>query len=77
MSRYYFHLKDGRTILDAEGVELSSLIEARKTAITNSGEVLRDGADQCLWAGEPWKMWVTDAPNGEGNVLFTLNFSAS
>jgi hypothetical protein len=77
MSRYYFNLKDGRTSLDDEGVELASLDEARKMAIHHSGEVLRDGAAESLWMGQPWSLWVTDAPNGGGKTLFTLRFSAS
>ena len=77
MSRYYFNLKDGRTSLDEEGVELATLQEARNMAIRNSGEVLRDGAGQSLWSGEPWSLWVTDAPNGGGKTLFTLRFPAS
>ena len=77
MPRYFFNVKDGRTILDEEGVELSSLAEARNAAIVNSGEILRDGAAAALWNGEPWFMWVTDAPNGEGMTLFTLRFSGA
>jgi hypothetical protein len=76
MSRYYFHVKDGSTTLDADGVELHSLQAARNMAIESSGEVLKDGASEALWGGECWVMWVTDEPNGAGHTFFTLRFSA-
>jgi hypothetical protein len=77
MPRYYFHVKDGYTSLDAHGVELKSVREARDAAVVHSGEVLRDGASEHLWSGEPWLLWVTDQPNGKGKTLFRLNFSAA
>lgn len=77
MPRYYFNLRDGRTVLDNEGVEFPSVAEAKRAAVVNSGEVLLDGASDGLWSGEPWTMWVTDAPNGRGKTLFTLRFSGS
>jgi hypothetical protein len=76
MPRYYFNLKDGRQSLDHEGSELADIQAARKEAVSLSGAVLRDGAGASLWAGEPWKLWVTDEPGGKGNTFFTLNFSA-
>jgi hypothetical protein len=76
MTRYYFNVQDGRTTLDNEGHELASLTQARNLAIEHSGEILKDGASDTLWTGEPWCMWVTDAPNGGGRTLFTLKFSA-
>jgi hypothetical protein len=76
MALYYFNFKDGHTTLDHEGVDLPSLAAARNMAIENSGEILRDGSSETLWSGTPWKLWVTDAPDGGGNTLFTLRFSA-
>ena len=77
MPQYYYNIRDGRTILDNEGVELPDLAAAREMAILNSGEILKNGAGPAMWAGEPWRMWVTDAPNGGGKTLFTLTFSAT
>lgn len=76
MPRYYYHVHDGRTTLDDEGVELADLKAAREMAILNSGEILKNGAGPAMWAGEPWRMWVTDGPGGGGKTLFTLKFSA-
>jgi uncharacterized protein DUF6894 len=59
--RYYFNVKDGKVILDAEGTELHDLEAARKMAVTVAGETLRDGAGESLWNGSPWEMWVTEA----------------
>jgi hypothetical protein len=75
MARYYFNVRDGHIILDDVGAELPSSANARNLAIEQSGEILKDGASDMLWGGEPWRMWVTDAPNGGGEALFTLKFS--
>jgi hypothetical protein len=75
--RFFFHLKDGHTSLDADGTELPDIVAARKAALRLSGEILRDGADDELWSGTPWWLWVTDQPNGEGQTFITLQFSAS
>jgi hypothetical protein len=77
MPRYYFHLKDGRESLDTDGTELPDVDTARNKAVTFSGEVLRDGGGKTLWAGEPWRLWVTDEPTGKGQTFFTLKFSAA
>jgi hypothetical protein len=59
--RFYFHVKDGSTILDDEGSEFPSVEAVKNNAIRASGEMLR-GLDHDLnfWSGEPWKLWVTD-----------------
>jgi hypothetical protein len=32
MARYYFHLRDGETILDGEGIDLPDLVAERRSA---------------------------------------------
>ena len=78
MARYYFHFEDGKVVLDNTGSECDNLTAAQHEAVRASGEFLRDGADDAvgLWNGKPWRMWVTDKPNGEGKTFFTLRFSA-
>jgi putative transposase len=49
MTRYYFNVKDGKTLLDNEGHECATLAEARKLAIEHSGEILKDGASDLTW----------------------------
>ena len=76
MSRYYFNVRDGRTMFDDDGIELPTLAAARDQAIEYSGDLLKDGAAASLWTGEPWCMWVTDAPGGGGkNSLHAQIFS--
>lgn len=76
MPRYYFNVKDGVTLLDDEGHEVDDLAAARREALVSAGEMLAN-SDGHFWTGEPWCMWVTDQPNGDGKTLFTLQFSAS
>src|SRR3954464_12444336 len=77
MALYYFHLKDGVTILDSEGCDLPDLAAVRCAAIATTTEVLGGiKAGPAFWSGEPWKLWVTDEPNGAGATLLTLQFAA-
>jgi len=72
MPRYFFHVIDGREIIDNQGSELASLNEARVEAIQLAGAILRDEGDK-FWNGEEWHMDVTDA---SGQSVLKLHFSA-
>jgi hypothetical protein len=78
MPRYYFHLEDGQVVLDDTGLELCDIAAAKSEALLTSGELIKDAsrATATLWNGTPWRMWVTDNPNGEGKTFLTLRFSA-
>jgi hypothetical protein len=72
MPRYFFHVVDGRDIIDTDGTELSGLREARAEAIRTAGAILRDEGDR-FWDGTEWEMNVTDA---SGQSVLKLRFSA-
>lgn len=72
MPRYFFHVVDGRALIDAEGVELTGVDEARKEAIRTAGQMLAD-AGKKFWKGKDWQMTVADAA---GDSVLTLRFSA-
>ena len=72
MPRYFFHVIDGRDIIDSEGTELADLRQARIEAIHLAGSILRDEGDK-FWKGEEWHMNVTDA---SGLSVLKLRFSA-
>ena len=77
MPRFYFHISHGGTSLDSDGFDFPDLDAAKDEAIRCSGEMLRGlkhGPE--FWSGTPWRLWVTDQPNGEGRVVFTLEFAA-
>jgi hypothetical protein len=74
--RYYFHVRDGESLLDEEGVELAGMDAVREEAIQSSGDLLKREHGPNFWTGEPWKLWVTDQPNGDGNTVLMLTFSA-
>jgi hypothetical protein len=79
MQRYYFHLENGQILLDDTGVELRDIATAEIQALRASSELFKAGprVTATLWNGTPWRMWVTDKPNGEGKTFFTLRFSAT
>lgn len=72
MPRYFFHVRDGTTILDTEGTELPDIYTAQEQAIRTSGEILRDMGAR-FWDGTEWRMEVNDEQKA---CLFVLRFSA-
>jgi uncharacterized protein DUF6894 len=74
MQRYYFHLENGQILLDDTGVELRDIAAAQNQALRASSEMFKAGprVTATLWNGTPWRMWVTDKPDGEGKICFTL-----
>jgi hypothetical protein len=75
MPLYFFHVDDGNTFLDDEGVQFPDLKMAREEAVRACGDMLRDGAPRNLQDGKSCRLWVTDKPNGEGATLLSLTVS--
>jgi hypothetical protein len=76
MPRYYFNIQDGQTMLDDEGMELDDMQAVKEEAVKSSTDLLKGLQGPEFWSGEPWKLWVSDQPNGGGNTVLTLTFSA-
>ena len=72
MPRCFFHVIDGREIIDSVGTVLPSLGEARAEAMRTASAILRDKGDE-FWSGTEWHMNVTDAG---GQPVLKLRFSA-
>ena len=72
MPRYFFHVHDGQSFSDEDGVELGGIDEARDQAVVAAGEALRDKGGK-FWKGGEWFMRVVDE-NGE--TVCRLRFSA-
>jgi hypothetical protein len=72
MPRYFFHIHDGKEFMDEDGTVLSGDDEARSHAIFTAGQFLQD-AGMTFWAGEGWRLWVTDE---QGDVVCSLKFTA-
>ena len=73
MSRYFFHVMDGRASVDTEGTEFSTLNEARAQALHTAGMILRD-QDASSFKSTEWHMTVADEA---GDTVFSLRFSAN
>src|SRR5918993_3899589 len=71
MPRYFFHVIDGRDIIDHDGTEFPNLRTARAEAIRLAGAILRDEGD-AFWKGEEWQLNVTDL---SGQSVLKLRFS--
>ena len=74
--RYYFHVKDGRTAFDDEGMELPDIAAVKEEALLSSADLIKAGVGPRFWTGEPWTIFVTDQPNGGGNTVLLLAFTA-
>jgi hypothetical protein len=74
--RCFFHVSYGKMAWDSEGIELETVAEARSAAVKLAGALLSDIDDGRLWRGTPWRLWVTEGPNGSGNTVVALSFVA-
>ena len=72
MARYFFHRVDGHVDPDQEGLELSSLADARYEAILFAADTLKD-TSYALWDGGEVRVEVTDV---EQTLLFVVAISA-
>ena len=72
MPRYFFHVIDGKEIIDNEGTLLAGVDEARAEAIVVSGEMLRDLGGK-FWGNGQWQIRVTDEA---GAKVCALTFAA-
>jgi hypothetical protein len=72
MPRFFFHVADGKDILDTEGTELADFKEARAQAVVFSGELLRDLGGK-FWNRSEWQLRVQDEA---GAKVCTLTLSA-
>jgi hypothetical protein len=72
MPRYFFHVVDGKEIIDHDGTELADVAAARAEAIVVSGEMLKDMGGK-FWNTGEWQIRVTDEA---GDRVCALTFSA-
>jgi hypothetical protein len=56
MPRFYFHLRDGETFLDPDGVGFADIADMKRESIATSGEMLKGLNQKSLWAGDPWTL---------------------
>jgi hypothetical protein len=69
MPRYFFHIQDGVTAQDDEGVELEDVSVAKCQAVRLAGQMICDDAAS-FWDREEWKLTATDEA---GLTLFCLH----
>lgn len=70
MQRYFFHVMDGRAIIDKTGTEFANLAAVRKEANELAGAILSQ-EETSVAQGHPWMMTVADA---DGTVVYSLRF---
>ena len=75
MNLYYFHIRDGHTILDEVGSLLPNMAAVKTKALTVTSELI-GSPRSAHWGATPWRLWVTEGPNGEGKTLLTLDVLA-
>ncbi len=70
MERFFFHIMNGKAILDDIGIELADMDQVRAEAIRASGQMLSSGLQK--WNGQAWQMIVTNASD---TIVFGVNCS--
>jgi hypothetical protein len=74
---HYFHLSNGRLILDDVGTDLPTSAAVELEALRTAREMLNLSSPDAIWDGGPWKIWVTDQPNAAGRTLLSLEVCAA
>ena len=59
MQRYYFHIEDGASAPDTEGIELENFTRAKCEAVKMAGRVICAAADE-FWDRAEWSLTVAD-----------------
>ena len=78
MPLYFFHVYDGKSMLDDTGTELVDVGVAKAEAFRFAGELFKERhAGELLWTGTSWRLEVTDGPNPDGRLFFALHFSVT
>lgn len=72
MSRYFFHVEDGRSYPDLDGTELADVDAARIASVRMFGALLADDP-VAFWNGDEWALRCTDA---DQMTLFKIHFYA-
>lgn len=68
MPRFYFHIRDGRDLLDADGIDLVNEAAAQVEAVRLAGEVLKDEAAHVIQTSA----WSLDVADEMGRVVCEL-----
>ncbi|MGE8130901.1 DUF6894 family protein [Methylobacterium sp. NPDC080182] len=61
--RYFFHVHDGHSEIDLEGLDAASVEAARLMAVQLAAETLREGAHRRMF-GDAWYLEVFDETGG-------------
>lgn len=78
MTRYYFHILNGKKLIDDVGIELADIEAVKAEAVKVAGTILSSEQPTDMWKGIPWHMKVTDAPSPEkGQTYLTLTLTAT
>ncbi|MEV4608884.1 DUF6894 family protein [Rhizobium sp. ZW T2_16] len=60
MPRYFFHVLNGKAVVDEIGFDLTNSDKMRTEAIRAAGQMLSDGKHS--WNGQAWQTVVTMSP---------------
>jgi uncharacterized protein DUF6894 len=78
MPRYYFHILNGKMLVDDVGIEMAGIETVKAEAVKIAGSILASEQPTDMWKGIAWKMKVTDAPSpDQGQTYLTLTLTAT
>jgi hypothetical protein len=77
MLRCYFHVLNGKRLVDDVGIEVADIEGAKLEAVIFTGTILMTEHPTDIWDGTPWEMKVTDQPSpNRGRTYLTLTVTA-
>ena len=75
MTRFFFHVHGGISVLDDVGLELPDIDAAQAAAIELSRQILNEKPEGPMWQDNEWRVQVSDSPRIGGQTFLLLQFS--
>ena len=77
MTRYFFHVHNGISVLDDVGLELPDIAAAQGAAIELTRKILDEGPGGPLWQDHSWRVEVSDSPRAGGEAFLIIRISVA
>ncbi|WP_409192606.1 DUF6894 family protein [Bradyrhizobium sp. RDM4] len=75
MTRFFFHVHAGISVLGDVGLELPDIDAAQAAAIELSRQILNEEPEGPMWQDNEWRVQVSDSPGIGGQTFLLLQFS--
>ncbi|WP_187434621.1 DUF6894 family protein [Bradyrhizobium cytisi] len=76
MTRFFFHVHGGISVLDDVGLELPDIDAAEATVIELSRQILKEEPEGPMWQDNEWRVQVTDSLALAGRLPLSVSLQS-